>query len=340
MMTSSKISSLNRYLHQDKPAWNAIALLYTLSSYIGGITLILQPNGWLNVVGVIFLTHGLILSAYLTHEFMHGTIFSSMKWNAAFGTVMLWLNGACYTRFQDLARLHIAHHIERVDFCRFNLAQFLNSLPTLLRKGLLILEWLHFPALAFLTRFRSMTAPFWMAERQAERWHVVIVAGIRSSLFVLLGFVSLKALLLYFVAYISMINILRFVDCFQHTYEVIEIGSPIPKLDRAHEQANTFSNPISLKYRWLNLLLLNFGYHNAHHELMKCPWHSLPDLDRELIKSTKVNYVTLPQLVRNYHCFRISRIFSEQGTAVDATGNLNLNGFYGAIEVSFLVFPA
>ncbi|MBA3921397.1 MAG: fatty acid desaturase [Nostocaceae cyanobacterium] len=339
-MTSSKISSLNRYLHQDKPAWNAIALLYTLSSYIGGITLILQPNGWLNVVGVIFLTHGLILSAYLTHEFMHGTIFSSMKWNAAFGTVMLWLNGACYTRFQDLARLHIAHHIERVDFCRFNLAQFLNSLPTLLRKGLLILEWLHFPALAFLTRFRSMTAPFWMAERQAERWHVVIVAGIRSSLFVLLGFVSLKALLLYFVAYISMINILRFVDCFQHTYEVIEIGSPIPKLDRAHEQANTFSNPISLKYRWLNLLLLNFGYHNAHHELMKCPWHSLPDLDRELIKSTKVNYVTLPQLVRNYHCFRISRIFSEQGTAVDATGNLNLNGFYGAIEVSFLVFPA
>jgi len=340
MMTSSKISSLNRYLHQDKPTWNAIALLYTFSSYIGGITLILQPNGWLNVVGVIFLTHGLILSAYLTHEFMHGTIFSSMKWNTAFGTVMLWLNGACYTRFQDLARLHIAHHIERVDFCRFNLAQFLNSLPTLLRKGLLMLEWLHFPALAFLTRFRSMTAPFWMAERKDERWHVVIVAGIRSSLFVLLGFVSLKALLLYFVAYISMINILRFVDCFQHTYEVIEIGSPIPKLDRAHEQANTFSNPISLKYRWLNLLLLNFGYHNAHHELMKCPWHSLPDLDRELIKSTKVNYVTLPQLVRNYHCFRISRIFSEQGTAVDATGNLNLEGFYGAIEVSFLVFPA
>ncbi len=340
MVTSLNTSSLSQYLHQDKPAWNAIALLYTLGSYIGGIALILQANNWMNAAGVIFLTHGLILSAYLAHEFMHGTIFSSMKWNAAFGTIVLWLNGACYTRFQDLARVHIAHHIDRVDFCRFNLAQYLNSMPAFVRKGLLVLEWLYFPALAFLTRFRSMTAPFWMAERKDQRWRVVIIAGVRSSLFALLGLVSLKALLLYFVAYISMINILRFVDCFQHTYEVIEIGSPLPTRDRAHEQANTFSNPISLKYRWLNLLLLNFGYHNAHHELMKCPWHSLPNLDLELFHSTGAHHVTLSQFVQNYHRFRISRIFSGQGTAVNAAGKLNLEGFYGAIEVSFLVFPS
>lgn len=337
-MTPSNL--LNTYLRRDQPGLNAIAFLYTLGSYFGGIALILQSNLWINAIGVLFLTHGLILSAYLSHELMHGTIFSSMKWNAAFGAMMLWLNGACYSRFQDLAKLHIAHHVDRVDFCRFNLAQFLDEMPVLVRNSLLVLEWSYFPALAFLTRFRSVTAPFWVAERKAERWRVVGIAAIRVSLFALLGVVSIKALLLYFFAYISMIQVLRFVDCFQHTYEVFEIGSPLPKRDRTHEQANTFSNVISLRYRWLNVLLLNFGYHNAHHELMKCPWHQLPDLDRECFEGTEAQYVTLPQLVWNYHRFRVSRIFSGQGTAIDEAGNLNLEGFYGGVEVSFLVLPA
>ncbi|BAU11641.1 putative fatty acid desaturase [Leptolyngbya sp. NIES-3755] len=332
--------SISDYLQRDRPVYNAIALFYTLAAYLGGIGLIVQTNVWLNAIGVLALTHGLALSAYLAHEFMHGTIFASMKWNAAFGTLILWLNGACYSRFQDLAKMHIAHHVDRVDFCRFDLAEFLNSLPVVIRNSLLVLEWLYFPALAFLTRFRSITAPFWVEERKSERSRVITIALIRVSLFALLGVVSLKGLLLYFVAYISMIQILRFVDCFQHTYEMVEIGTPLPKRDRAHEQANTFSNVVSLQNRWLNLLLLNFGYHNAHHELMKCPWYRLPDLDRACFKGTEPHYVTLPQLVWNYHRFRVSRIFSGQGSAIDKNGNLNLEHFYGAIEVSFLVLPA
>lgn len=338
--STSNTPTLSEYLHRDQPLHNTIAILYTLATYLGGIALILQTSLWLNTIGVIALTHGLVLSAYLAHEFMHGTIFAAMKWNAAFGTLMLWLNGACYSRFQDLAKMHIAHHVDRVDFCRFHLGQFLNALPGFVRNSLLVLEWLYFPALAFVTRFRSITAPFWIEDRKAERWRVITIAAVRGSLFVLLGMVSMKALLLYFVAYISMIQILRFVDCFQHTYEVFAIGSALPKRDRAHEQANTFSNLISLKHRWLNMLLLNFGYHNAHHELMKCPWHTLPDLDRACFAGTEAHYVTLPQLVWNYHRFRVSRIFSGQGSAIDAAGNLNLENFYGGIEVSFLVLPA
>jgi fatty acid desaturase len=337
MMSASTIPS--SFLHRDKPLWNAIALLYTVGTYIGGIALILQTNGWLNAIGVLLLTHGLILSAYLAHEFMHGTIFSSVKWNAVFGTIMLWLNGVCYTRFQDLTKMHIAHHVNRVDFCRFNLAEFLNALPVYVQKGLLALEWCYFPALAFLTRFRAITAPFRVTEHNVDRWRTISIATVRGSLFILLGLLSLKALLLYFVAYISMINVLRFVDCFQHTYEVFEVGTPLPKRDRTHEQANTFSNLVSQRYWWLNLLLLNFGYHNAHHELMKCSWHSLHELDRELFDGSELHYVTLPQLVWNYHRFRISRLYSGQGTAIDESGRLNLEGFYGGIEVSFLVLP-
>ncbi len=338
--TTSKSIDVQHFLYQDKPLWNAIAFLYTFGSYAGGIGLILAQSAWLNAIGFLLLTHSLMMSAYLAHELMHGTIFDSKQWNAAMGNLMLWLNGACYARFQDLARLHIAHHVDRVDFCRFDLATFLNQLPAGVRSTLLALEWLYIPALAFLSRVRSITASFRVSERKDERVRVLTVLAIRVGLFAILGFISLKALLLYFLAYVGMITGLRFVDAFQHTYEVFPIGTPVPKRDRAHEQANTFSNLVSQRYWWLNLLLLNFGYHNAHHELMKCPWHRLHELDRELFSGEEAHYVTLPQLLVNYHRFRVQRIFLGQGSAIDEQGNPNLATFYGGIEVSFLVLPS
>lgn len=332
--------NVQHFLHQDKPVWNAIAFLYTVGSYIGGITLTLQGNGWFNAIGVLFLMHSLIISAYLTHELMHGTIFNSMKWNAIAGNIMLWLNGGCYARFQDLTKLHIDHHIARVDFCQFDLAAFLNALPAFIRMPLLALEWMYIPALALLPRLQAICAPFRVHERKHERLRVLLTLITRVALFITLGLVSLQALLLYFLAYIGMITVLRFVDAFQHTYEIFPIGTSLPKRDRAHEQTNTFSNLVSQRYWWLNLLLLNFGYHNAHHALMKCPWHRLHELDRELYSGNEVHYITLPQLLRNYHRFRVQRIFSGQGTVIDDQGNPNLETFYGGIEVSFLVLPS
>jgi fatty acid desaturase len=331
---------IQTFLHQDQLGWNAIAFAYTLGSYVLGIMLLLRANGWLNVIGVLLLTHSLILSAYLAHELMHGTIFDTLQWNARVGSLMLWLNGGCYARFQDLAKWHMAHHINRVDFGQFDLGTELNELPTPLRSLLLFLEWLYIPALAFLSRLRSGLAPFRVAGRQDERWRVLGIFGIRFALFAGLGLVSLKALLLYLLAYIGMITVLRFMDAFQHTYEVFPIGTPLPPRDRAHEQANTFSNLLSGRYGGLNLLLLNFGYHNAHHELMKCPWYRLPALDRQLFTGHEVHYVTLPHLLWNYHRFRIHRIFAGQGQVIDEGGRPNVETFYGAIEVSFLVLPA
>ncbi|XGV95295.1 MAG: fatty acid desaturase [Leptolyngbya sp. BL-A-14] len=331
---------LNRYLHQKKPLWNVLSILYTLVGYLGGITLLLLPNGWLNALGVFFVTHSLICSAYLAHDFMHSALFESKALNVAFGNLMLWLNGGCYARFADLARLHIAHHVNRVDFCRFDLTAFLNAIPAPVRWLLLALEWLYFPSLAFVLRIRSIFAPFWEPDRKDERLRNVLILIIRGGLFALLGVVSPKALLLYFVSYIGMVTVLRFVDAFQHTYEVFPLGSVIPRRDRAHEQANTFSNVVSLRYWWLNLLLLNFGYHNAHHELMKCPWYNLHELDRDLFNGDEVQYITLPELLGNYHRYRISRLYSGQGRGIDEQGNRSLETFYGAIEVSFLVLPA
>jgi fatty acid desaturase len=339
-MTATTAVDIHRFLHQQKPLWNIAAIAYTFASYLGGIALLLVSPLWLNALGVLLLTHSLILSAYLAHEFMHSTIFQTRATNAAWGTLMLWLNGGCYTPFDDLARMHIAHHVDRVDFCRFDLPEFLMALPAPVRGLLLGLEWLYFPSLAFLLRLRMITAPFWSPERKKERSRTTLIFLIRGGLFTILGYVSLKALGLYFLAHLGMLTVLRFVDAFQHTYEVFPLGTALPKRDRAHEQNNTFSNILSKRYGWLNLLLLNFGYHNAHHELMKCPWYSLHELDKELYTGEEVHYITLPQLLWNYHRFRISRIFSGQGQAVNEAGITQLETFYGGIEVSFLVLPS
>jgi fatty acid desaturase len=342
MNSTIKVSEIkvSEFAHRDRPVLNAIAVLYSLLSYVGGIALILQSNGLLNASGVVILTHSLIISAYLAHEFMHGTIFRSRRWNEVGGTIMLWQTGACYAKFADLAKLHIAHHVDRVDFCRFDLVEYLNTLPKVFRWVIIGLEWLYFPALAIILRVRTIFSPFWTEERKDERVRSMAILGVRATFFSCLAVVSIKALLLYFTAYISLINILRFVDAFQHTYEVFPVGSELPKRDRAHEQANTFSNVISLKAPWLNVLMLNFGYHNAHHELMKCPWHSLPELDSALFTGEEVHYITLPELAYNYHRFRLKRLFSGQGAAVDEKSDRCLETFYGGSEVSFLVMPA
>jgi fatty acid desaturase len=205
------------------------------------------------------------------------------------------------------------------------------------RSSILGLEWLYFPAISFLLQWRSLTAPFWHPNYAKDRWRVTIIFLIRSALFTLLGIISLKALFLYFLSYIGMITVLRWMDAFQHTYEVFPVGTPLPERDRTHEQANTFSTLLSLRHRWINLLLLNFGYHNAHHDVMKCPWHSLHELDRDLFTGQETHYVPLSHLLANYHRFRITRIFAGQGEARTEQGDYTPDQFYGAIGVSFLV---
>jgi fatty acid desaturase len=337
MVTTSASINLYPYLHQQKPLWNAIAIFYTFLGYLGGITLLICPNVWLNILGVVLLTHCLIFSAYLSHEFMHSTIFKSRHRNTIFGSIMLWLNGGCYYGFQALTKQHIAHHVDRVDVFTFDLITEIQKQPRLILQGIVVLEWLYFPILSFWTRWRWISDPWRNSQRCDEKARSALIMFTRGTFFTLLGLSCLKALMLYFLSYIGMITILRWMDAFQHTYEAFPPGTTLPKRDYTHEQANTFSNLLSSRYRWLNLLLLNFGYHNAHHAVMKCPWYKLHQMDRELFKGSEAQYIPLSQLLMNYHRFRITRLFLGQGQAVNGQGSPTTENFYGAAEVSFLM---
>ena len=90
------------YIRTHKNNWNVIVILYIVCGYYGALTLMLLANIWLNSLGIVLLTHSLVLSAYMSHDFMHGAIFTNMRWNAVGGNIMLWLNGGCYAKFKHL----------------------------------------------------------------------------------------------------------------------------------------------------------------------------------------------------------------------------------------------
>jgi fatty acid desaturase len=328
---------IRSYINRQKPLKNILAITYSCLGFFIAIICLILPYAWLNLPGLILLTHSLLYSAYLSHEFMHGNIFKSRRWNTLFGNVMLWLNGGCYNSFQDLTLQHLAHHRDRADILTFNPIEELAKQPRFIRQTILGLEWLYFPVIGFWSRWHSILSPWWNPQRYDQQVSTILILLIRGSLFISLGIVSPKALSLYFFSYIGAINIMRWADAFQHTYEGFPLGTSLPKRDRAHEEANTFSTLLSRRYPWLNLLLLNFGYHCAHHAVMKCPWHSIQELDRQLYQDQEIRYISCWQQLKNYHRFRVTRFIEGQGKAIDEQGNPIPDKFYGAHDVSFLM---
>lgn len=329
--------TLTARLNQPNYGLNALALGYVLGGYGIAIFCIASASWVLNGVGVLLLTHVLMWAAYFVHEFMHGAIFKRLKWNAVWGQVMVFLTGSCYCRYQPLANYHMMHHKNRADFSAFAISDFLTVLPSWVRRLIVGLEAMYFPAVNFILRWFCALSPFLGETRKADRWRNAGLLLLRGSLFALLAFYSGRAVVLYLVAYVCFLNLLRFIDCFQHTFEVLQLGQPMPKFSAEYEETNTYSNVVSMKWPGLNLLFLNFGYHNAHHQMIYCPWYLLPQLDAELYQPGYRQVVTLGRLVKLYHRYRVQRLFSDEGHVQDTEAGLSLEGFYGAIGVSFLV---
>jgi len=331
-------SSLFRYKGGAIP--NVVALTYTVLGYAGGLALITSSSWWINALGVLLLAHALIYSAYFLHEFAHGTVFKTNAANQRGGTAMSWINGSCYAPFTDLRRKHMRHHIDRADVITFDYRQFLLASARWLRGTVVALEWAYLPAVEFLMRAYVMLLPFIEPERAAARKRILGVFTVRVLFFALLGWFSLKALLLYFLAYVLFITALRFADAYQHTYDAFAIlstgGIPDDKLrDHEYEQHNTYSNLVTVRFPWMNLLLLNFSYHNAHHEKPTAPWHQLPALHRQLYADEHAQVIPMASLLRGFHRDRVRRVLSDDYGVV-TTGPDKAERFYGAVGVSFL----
>ncbi len=118
--------------------------------------------------------------------------------------------------------------------------------------------------------------------------------------------------LLYAIAYMLMMHVLRFMDSLQHDYPyhaTLFDYEPAPhKGDHDWEQEHTFSVPLSLRFPRLNWLTLNFGYHNAHHSNMNVPWYRLAALHEELTGGDPRRVIPLSSQLRLYHRNRVLRV--------------------------------
>jgi fatty acid desaturase len=166
------------------------------------------------------------------------------------------------------------------------------------------------------------------------------VLAVRIALLVALALISVKAVVLYALAWLLFVTVLRFMDAFQHTYEVFPSRSlapaPVdPRRDRRYEYENTYSNLVSERRWWLNLLVMNFSYHNAHHVRPGAPWYRLPALHRSLYGEADRQVIACRELFMSYHRHRMARVLAENYGSVALTG-ARASGFLGAVGVSFL----
>jgi fatty acid desaturase len=345
------VNSIYRYPDGVWP--NTLAIAATVLMYPLGMGLLVSHSWGLNALGFALLVLSLTWSAYFIHEFAHQAIFKKPETNGRWGTLMSWINGSCYASFDDMRRKHMRHHVERADVITFDAKAFLLNGPAWFRNVVLALEWAYFPAVEFLMRGFVIAMPFQKRAKPsanmsvaALRWRIIAIAVTRLSALAFLGYYVPKALVLYCLAVLVFITILRFADCFQHTYESYPIldDTPLPKekiRDREYEQANTYTDVVGIQSTLgtglLNMLWLNFGYHNAHHERPTMPWYRLPAYHRELYPDDYAQVITVGELLKSFHTNRLKRILAENYGEVAAGGTPGrADRFLGAVGVSFL----
>jgi fatty acid desaturase len=339
-MNYARMSALLRSFRGAIGAWpNLLVLSYTLLGWPLGIWLLTRPQIALNVIGVLLTAHTLIYSAYVIHDCAHHAVCATASGNDRLGVLMSWINGACVANYSRLKKKHLRHHSDRLDVVTFDYRAALLRTPPWVRRAALALEWLYVPCVELLMRALVLAAPF-SSGTNPERIRVLLFAAVRLALFAALAWISLKAFVLYALAYMIFLTVLRFMDAFQHTYEVfvsrsLDAAPADPRRDLRYEYENTYSNLLGRRRRWLNLLVLNFCYHNAHHVRPGVPWFRLPALHRALYGAADPQVIACRELVASYHRHRVARVLAQDYGTVSATGN-RAGGFLGAVGVSFL----
>ncbi|TJY58377.1 fatty acid desaturase [Sinimarinibacterium sp. CAU 1509] len=324
-------------LRGGRADWPQLAALgYALGVTAAAIGGLLSGTMLLQGIACLALAHSLVVAAYLIHECAHNSIFVSQAANRRLGAVLSWMVGASYGRYDDIRRKHLRHHSERADVIAYDYRALLLRHPGWLR-AVQLAEWAYIPAVDLLMHALVIVLPFTSPKRRDRRTRVLVNLVVRGSLFVGMAWITPTAPLYYALAYLLFLHALRFMDVHQHTYAVLttlDDGTPQrPAGDRAYEQRNTYSNPLAPTHPWIDRLMLNFGYHNAHHIHPSTPWHALPALHRAQPGSTPDHVLPFAALLRSYHRHRVARVLN--GDAPDHAIGAPQD-FIGVLGVSFL----
>jgi fatty acid desaturase len=310
------MTTLVSALKEPQGLWmNGGAVAYATLGYILGFAGLFHESLVVNAASTLLLAHSMTIAAYLIHECGHNLVFKRSRHNAALGRAMSWLCGAAYGTYEDMRYKHFRHHVDNDDVVWFEYDEFFGKHPVLTR-AVKFLEWFYIPAHDLIMHFIMVFTSFIIPQRRDQRRRNVTVILIRGGIFLLLLVYFPKVAVLYAIAYMLMMHVLRFMDMLQHDYPynatLFEYKDPPHKGDAKWEQEHTFSNPVSLRYPLLNRLTLNFGYHNAHHADMNVPWYRLPQLHEEMTANDPEFVIPFKSQLRLYHRNRLLRVHNPQ----------------------------
>ena len=288
---------------------------YAVLAYVLGFLGLFHADILVNAAATLMLAHAMTIAAYLIHECGHNLVFVHSRHNAALGQFMSWLCGAAYGTYEDIRYKHFRHHVDNDDVVWFDYDRFFAEHP-LLTKITRVLEWFYIPAHDLIMHTVMVFTSFLIPQRRKQRARNVAVIVVRGGVFLALLILVPKVALLYVIAYLVMMHILRFMDSVQHDYPynttLFEYQTPPHKGDTQWEQRHTFSNPLSLRFPKINWLTLNFGYHNAHHADMNVPWYRLPELHFDLAGNDPQYGIPLRSQLKLYHRNRVQRVYNPQ----------------------------
>jgi omega-6 fatty acid desaturase (delta-12 desaturase) len=305
-----------KYLYQilNEPAglrYYGGALFYALFAYGVGFAGIFHENLFVNLFATLILAHSMVIAAYLVHECGHNLLFRKIQHNTNLGRILTWFCGASYGTYEDIRYKHFRHHVDNDDVVWFDYERFFVEHPLIL-KVTRFLEWFYIPAHDLIMHFIMIFSSFIIPQRFKQRRRNVTVIFIRGGIFIALMVWVPKVAVLYAVAYMLMMTVLRFMDSIQHDYSyhlnLFEGPKSVHKGDEAWEQEHTFSNPLAFNNETVNRLTLNFGFHNAHHADMNTPWYKLPMKHRELFGNNPEKVVPFSSQLKIFHKQRVRRI--------------------------------
>ncbi len=295
--------------------YNGAAIAYAVAGYTLGFAGLFDSSWLVSVPATVLLAHAMTIAAYLIHECGHNLVFRRSQHNAALGRFMSWICGAAYGTYEDMRYKHFRHHVDNDDVVWFEYDKFFEKHPLVTRmaRGL---EWFYIPAHELIMHFIMVFTSFIIPARRDQRARNLKVIVIRGSAYLVLVVFFTKVAVLYWIAYMMMLQVLRFMDMLQHDYPynttLFDYVDPPHKGDQDWEWEHTFSNPISLIHAKLNWLTLNFGYHNAHHADMNSPWYHLPALHRKITGDDPELVIPFASQLKLFHRNRLLRVFNPQ----------------------------
>lgn len=303
------------FKEQGASLYYGAATGYAFLAYVLGFAGLFDSHWAINFLATLLLAHAMTIAAYLIHECGHNLVFANSRHNAMLGRFMSWLCGSAYGTYEDIRYKHFRHHVDNDDAVWFDYDRFFEEHPVVTRI-VQILEWFYIPAHDIVMHVVMVLTSFVIPQRRPQRVRNVTVIVIRGGLFAALAVFVPKVAVLYVIAYLVMMHVLRFMDSVQHDYPynttLFDYVKPPHKGDFDWEQRHTFSNPLSLRFPKLNWLTLNFGYHNAHHADMNVPWYRLPQLHFAMTGNNPDRVVPFGSQLKLYHHNRVRRVYNAQ----------------------------